>query len=203
MADTIIQHPALAGALTFLLMEADWLLSIVQHRAMESHYKDHYETYPIRTVEGNPLLRRAVSHGRWIDLRHLIPALVVSCIVYYVMSRLREDQALLVLGLIWGTFFALLAIHSRNVWSYAAGRRGVHGKIWIHMRTGYQMSLGQYAGLLIFAGLLAVLDPSPFLVGIALSCVVAIARVSVFLLRAPRIETGDPPPSESTQPPTG
>lgn len=198
MADTIVRSPALAGALTLALMVADWLMTIVQHRAMESHYKDHYETYPFRTVEGNPLLRRAVARGRWIDLRHLVPALLVSGIVYYVMSRLRDRQALLVLGLIWGTFFTLLAIHSRNVLSYAAGRRGVHGKIWIHIHTGHRMSLGQYAGFLVFAGLLTALDPNPLLVGVTLSCVVAIARETLFLRRAPRIETGDPPPNGAT-----
>lgn len=198
MADALVRSPALAAVLTLVLMMADWLMTILQHRAMESHYKNHYETYPLRTVEGNPLLRGAVAQGRWIDARHLVPALFVSGIVYYAMSAFTERQAWLALGVIWGTFFTLLATHIRNVLSYAAGKRGVHGKIWIHIRTGYRMSLGQHAGFLVFTGFLAALDPNPFLVGVALSCVVALAKSTLYLLRAPRIETGDPAPTGST-----
>ena len=197
MAEILIHLPIWAGVVTFGLMCLDWALTILQHREKQAHYRAHYATYPVDTVEGNPLLQTAVQRGKLLNPRHQVPALVFSIAVALLLSVMTTERlALVFLGAVWGTLLMVIAVHVRNLFVYGAGRRGVHGKIHLHQRTGYVMSVGQCSGALFLTGILAALVPHPFLVGVAVAAVLAVLRQLVFLARAPRIEPGDPCPPE-------
>ena len=52
MIDWFVIHPWLTGVATFFLMWGDWLLTILQERERHLHYADHYQSYPMNTIEG-------------------------------------------------------------------------------------------------------------------------------------------------------
>jgi hypothetical protein len=56
--DWLVDHPWAAGGVTFLLMRSDWLLTIHQERERKLHYAEHYESYPVNTIEGSPLYQK-------------------------------------------------------------------------------------------------------------------------------------------------
>jgi hypothetical protein len=39
-------------------MWTDWLLTITQGKKRKLHYNEHYQSYPINTIEGNPILQK-------------------------------------------------------------------------------------------------------------------------------------------------
>lgn len=53
--------PVLVGLITFGLMWGDWFLTTLQERERSSHYAEHYQSYPINTIEGNPMLQSSAS----------------------------------------------------------------------------------------------------------------------------------------------
>lgn len=198
MADILIHQPIWAGAITFVLGCLDWVLTVLQHREKQAHYQAHYATYPVDTVEGNPLLQARVQRGKLFDPRHHIPILVFAIGVGFLLTLMNTERvALFFLGAVWGTFLMVIAAHLRNLLVYRAGRRGVHGKIYLHQRTGYRMAIGQYGGALFLTSSLVILVPHPFLVGVVVAAVLAVVRQVVFLFRVPRIEPDDPGPSEA------
>jgi len=57
----LINNPVIVGLITILLMYSDWLLTIVQETERKDYYYKHYQSYPINTIEGNLILRDAVT----------------------------------------------------------------------------------------------------------------------------------------------
>jgi hypothetical protein len=195
MADLLLRRPLTLGIATFLLMEADWVLTILQQRARATRPQPYQRTYPVDTVEGNPLLRRDVGSGRLLSVRHLTGAILVSGILAWLASEMRPEHTAPVLGAVWGTFLIVIETHVRNIVAYAASRVGMHGKLHVHQRTAYRMSIGRYAGTLVFVSALTVLDPTPFLLGVCVAAAITIARQLIFMRRVPPIPVGDPSPA--------
>ena len=77
MIEWFVVHPWLTGVATFFLMWGDWLLTILQERERHLHYGDHYQSYPINTIEGSPLYQSSVKARRIAEPKHLIPALTL------------------------------------------------------------------------------------------------------------------------------
>lgn len=73
------------GVVTFFLMWSDWLLTILQERERHLHYAEHYQSYPVNTIEGNPLYQLTVKAKRIAEPKHLIPALILSVLVAYAL----------------------------------------------------------------------------------------------------------------------
>jgi hypothetical protein len=51
MIEWFAVHPWVTGVVTFFLMWSDWLLTISQERERQLHYSEHYESYPINTID--------------------------------------------------------------------------------------------------------------------------------------------------------
>jgi hypothetical protein len=196
MIEDLIRRPIVGGATMFVLMTIDWVLTVLQARAATGAFRKHYGTYPVDTVEGNPVWRGDVARRSFLNPRHLVASILVAVFVGVVLSGMPErGPALLFLGAALGAFLVVIAIHLSNVIAYAGARRGVHGRVVIHLRTGYVMSVGRYAGIAVLLGAIAIVVPHPFLLGTALAAAVGVLRQLLFRWRSPRIGSGDPTPT--------
>jgi hypothetical protein len=101
------------------------------------------------------------------------------------------------IGYVWGLYLIVDTTHLGNLLGYRAGRRGLHGKLFLHQRTGYLMQMGRYFALGIFLILLAVCSASLFVAGVAVEGVSSAARQLVWMRKIPAIDTPDVPPLTS------
>jgi hypothetical protein len=195
MIDWFSSYPWIAGVVTFLLAWVDWLLTILQERERQLHYAEHYQSYPVNTIEGNPRYQSTVRARRLLEPRQLIPALLMTLIVTVAFAWIPQDWRPLLLGYVWGLYLIVDTTHLGNLLGYRAGRHGLHGKIFLHQRTGYLMQMGRYAALSMFLILLAVCSASLFVVGVAVGGVSSAARQLVWMRKIPAIDEPDEPPS--------
>ena len=197
MVDWFIDHPWITGVVTYFLMWSDWLLTIFQERERQLHYAEHYESYPVNTIEGSPIYQKAVTAKRIAEPRHLIPALILSVIVALSLIWIPQNMRAILIGYVWGLYLIVDTTHFGNLLGYRAGRRGLHGKLYLHQRTGYIIQMGRYFALAIFLILLAVCSASLFIVGVAIAGVSSAARQLVWMRRIPAIDAADEPPTAS------
>ena len=197
MVDWFIDHPWITGVVTYFLMWSDWLLTIFQERERQLHYAEHYESYPVNTIGGSPLYQKAVTAKRIVEPRHLIPALILSVIVALSLMWIPQNMRAILIGYVWGLYLIVDTTHFGNLLGYRAGRRGLHGKLYLHQRTGYVIQMGRYFALAIFLILLAVCSASLFIVGVAIAGVSSAARQLVWMRRIPAIDAADKPPTAS------
>jgi hypothetical protein len=176
-------------------MWTDWLLTIGQERERQLHYSEHYESYPTNTIEGNPLYQKAVVARRIVDPRHIIPAAILSVIVGLALVWIPEAFRVLLIGYVWGLYFIVITTHLGNLFGYRAARRGLHGKLYLHMRTGYVIQMGRYIALALFLTVLAICSASMFMMGIAIAGVSSPARQLAGMRRTPAIDPSDPAPT--------
>lgn len=195
MLDWLTAQPLAMGAATLLLMWSDWLLTILQERERSAHYGRHYESYPIDTIEGSSILRSAVAQRRFVHRRHLLPALVLSGAVAYAVTVIPKHWLAPFAGYVWGLFLIVDSTHLGNLIGYRAGRRGLHGKIWMHQRTGYVIQMGRYLALAALLIVLAAVSGSPFIAGVAVAGLTSALRQIVWLRRTPAVPPDDAPPA--------
>jgi hypothetical protein len=203
MIEWCVEHPWIAGVVTFFLMWSDWLLTVLQERERHLHYFKHYESYPVNTIEGNPLYQSTikklyVSAGkarRIVEPTHIIPAVVLSVIVALLLVWIPRELGGLLIGYVWGLYLIVMTTHWGNLLGYRAGRHGLHGKLYLHQRTGYLMQMGRYVALTFFLILLAVCSASLFITGVAIAGVSSVVRQWAFMLRIPAIDAADEPPT--------
>jgi hypothetical protein len=196
MAHWFTSHPVFFGIITFVLMWSDWLLTILQERERRAHYGEHYESYPLNTIEGHPLFQSAVRKAHLVDLRHIVPALILSIVVSFAMDYFPDQWREIFLGYIWGLYLIVDTTHIGNLLGYRFSRRGLHGKLYLHQRTGYLVQMGRYAALAAFLLILTVCSASLFIGGVAIAGITAIVRQLVFLRRVPAIPEDDAPPDQ-------
>jgi hypothetical protein len=194
MVEWFVDHPWVTGVVTFFLMWSDWLLTILQERERQLHYAEHYESYPVNTIEGNPLYQKVVTAKRSVEPRHLVPALILSVLIAFVVAWIPRDFRALLLGYVWGLYLIVDTTHLGNLLGYRAARRGLHGKLYLHQRTGYVIQLSRYIALAMFLILMAVCSASVFIVGVAIAGVSSAARQLVGMRRVPAIDVADKPP---------
>lgn len=195
IAEWFSHHPVAAATATFALMTSDWLLTVWQQRERARHGSDRTRTYPVDTIEGNPLLRSAVHRARWFAPRHAIAAVVLSALVGLGLAYAPPPWRVPLLGYVWGLFLIVDATHLGNLLGYRACRRGTHGQLWLHQRTGYLVQAGRYAALAVLLVVLALLSGSAFLAGVAVAAVSTVLRQFVWLRRVPAIAADDAPPA--------
>ena len=194
MVEWFVDRPWVTGVVTFLLMWSDWLLTILQERERQLHYAEHYESYPVNTIEGNPLYQKVVTAKRIAEPRHLIPAMILSVVVAFLLVWIPENFRAVLIGYVWGLYLIVDTTHFGNLLGYRAGRHGLHGKLYLHQRTGYVIQLSRYIALAIFLILMAVCSASLFIVGVAVAGVSSAARQLVWMRRIPAIDAADKPP---------
>jgi len=50
----LMNSPVVIGFITMLLMWSDYFLTLLQEKERKEHYSQHYQSYPVNTIEGNP-----------------------------------------------------------------------------------------------------------------------------------------------------
>jgi hypothetical protein len=195
MIEWFAAQPWVTGVVTFFLMWSDWLLTISQERERQLHYSEHYESYPTNTIEGSPLYQKAVLAQQIVDRRHIVPAAILSVIVAVSLVWIPERFRVLLIGYVWGLYFIVITTHLGNLLGYRAARRGLHGKLYLHQRTGYIIQMGRYVALAIFLIVLAICSASMFMLGVAIAGVSSAARQLVGMRKTPAIDPSDPAPT--------
>jgi hypothetical protein len=191
MMDWFAIHNWATGLITFLLMWGDWLLTILQEREQRSHYREHYQSYPIDTMEGNPLYQSSVKIGRVAEPKQIITALILSTLVAYALVWIPQSLHVPFIGYVWGLFLIVITTHLGNIFGYRAGRYGLHGKLLMHLRTGYLIQMGRYLALAVFLIVLAVCSGSSFMGGVAIAGITSAARQLLWLRKIPAIDVAD------------
>lgn len=194
MIQWLTAHPLVAGVITFFLMWSDWLLTILQEQERQAHYSEHYQSYPINTIEGNPLLQSAVHQKRLIEPKHIVVALMVGATVTLGLSCAALEWREPILGYVWGLFLIVDTTHLGNLIGYRASRQGLHGKLYLHLRTAYLAQMGRYIALAVFLTVLAICSSSLFIVGVAVAGLTSALRQMLWLRRVPSIPEDDRPP---------
>lgn len=192
----VVSHPWGAGIVMVLLMWGDWALTILQERERVEYSGRHYKSYPVNTIEGNPMLRAAVERRRFIDRRYLLLAVTFSAIVAYAIVWIPALLQTAFVGYAWGLYLVAITAHLGNLIGYRGSRRGLHGTIALHLRTGYVVQAGRYLSLTILLAIVALLTASDFAAGVAVAALTSTARQYLWMRRVPPIEAGDPPPAE-------
>jgi hypothetical protein len=195
MIEWFAANPVAMGIVTLLLMWSDWLLTVLQERERRLHYAEHYLSYPVNTIEGNPYYQKAVSEKRIIEPRHIIPALVLSALAAFALVLIPKDVRVLFIGYIWGLFLIVDTTHIGNLIGYRAGRRGLHGKLAMHLRTGYVIQMGRYLSLAGFLVVVTALSESLFMAGVAVAGLTSAVRQLVWMRKTPAIDEADAPPA--------
>jgi len=195
MINWLTNYPVLLGLITFLLMYGDWLLTIAQERERIKHYFKHYQSYPINTIEGNPILQNGVSKMQIINLRHFIVAGIVGILIAYDIPHESLSRKELFLGFVWGLTLIVNTQHLSNLIGYKAGRKGIHGKLWIHQQTGFITQSGRYFSTSLFLFILSVLTGSLFLYGVTIAGFISAIRQLLWIIKVPKIDKNDLPPA--------
>jgi hypothetical protein len=194
LVDWFETRPIAAGVATFVLMWVDWALTVLQHRERARHSANHYKSYPVDSVEGNPSLQQAVARGRLFNATHLLAAVVVSCVVGVASWWMVAEARPVFLGYVWGQYLIVSSTHLGNLLGYLASRRGIHGQVRIHQRTAYLVQAGRYAGLAALLVVAALCSGSLFVIGMAVAGLASSVRQLVLLRRVPAIPAGDAAP---------
>lgn len=191
----LVNQPLVVGLGVVVLMLADWILTVAQERERRSHYSEHYQSYPSNTIEGNPTLQNAVAGGGLIDLRHLGVALAIGVVVALATNFVSGPAREPMVGYFWGLFLIVCSQHLSNLIGYRAARRGVYGKLWLHLRTGYVTQAGRYFSLTLLLLVLAVASGSTFIYGVTLAGLTSCIRQLVWMRKLPADDAGDPRPA--------
>jgi hypothetical protein len=191
MIEWFIDHPIVSGIMTFLLMWSDWLLTIAQEKERAEHYFEHYQSYPTNTIEGHPAFQSSIPQRQWISPKHFIAAVIIGTVVSIMLMVIPRIWCELLLGYVWGLFVIVDTQHLSNLIGYVAGRRGIHGKLWMHQRTGYLMQSGRYFSITLFLLVLSILSGSIVVCGVTIAGFVSSLRQLIWLKRIPKIEKVD------------
>lgn len=195
MLNWLMNEPVVVGLVTVMLMLADWMLTIAQENERRLHYSEHYQSYPVDTIEGNRALRQSVATRRLLHPRHLLAALFVGAAVASAMAVVSAPWRMPMIGYFWGLFLIVISQHLSNLIGYRAARRGVYGKLWLHLRTGYVTQAGRYFSLTLLLLVLALLSASPFIYGVAVAGLTSSLRQLVWMRKLPAPQgAGDPRP---------
>ena len=115
--------------------------------------------------------------------------------VGFVAKLLSGEVRELFIGYVFGLFLIVGETHLGNLIGYRASRRGLHGKLYLHLRTGLLVQMGRYTATTVFLILLALASGSTFIAGTALAGFTSALRQLLWLRKTPAIPPGDPAPT--------
>lgn len=190
----LTNNPIIIGLITMLLMWSDYLLTLLQENERKEHYSKHYTSYPVNTIEGNPAIQESVGKLKIFNIRHFTATIIAGIglpVALLFMTNLLHE---LFLGFIWGSLLLVNTQHLTNVLGYRASRRGLHGKLFLHQRTGLIIQSTRYLATAFFLFVLAVLSDSLLIYGVTIAGFVSSLRLCVLSKKVTPIEKEDIPP---------
>lgn len=190
----LINNPVIIGLITMLLMWSDYLLTLLQEKERKEHYSEHYQSYPVNTIEGNPAIQESVSKLKIFNPRHFTTTIIAGIglpVALLFMPKLLQE---FFIGFIWGMLLIVITQHLTNVIGYRASRRGLHGKLFLHQRTGLIIQSGRYLATALFLLILAVLSESQIIYGVTIAGFSSSLRLLILSKKVAPIEKEDLPP---------
>jgi hypothetical protein len=190
----LMNNPVILGLITVLLMWSDYLLTLVQEKERKEHYSKHYQSYPVNTIEGNPAIQESVLKLKIFNLRHFTATIIAGIglpVALLFMPKLLQE---FFIGFIWGMLLIVNTQHLTNVIGYRASRRGLHGKLFLHQRTGLIIQSGRYLATALFLLILAILSDSLIIYGVTIAGFLSSLRLFMLSKKIAPIEKGDLPP---------
>jgi hypothetical protein len=194
MIEWLISNPVIFGLITFILMCLDWGLTILQENERKEHYFEHYQSYPINTIEGSPSFQHAVSQRRLINPKHFIASVIIGIAVSFALILIPRGFSALFIGYIWGVFIIVCSQHLNNLFGYIASRKGLHGKLFLHQRTAYLIQSGRYFSIAILLLILSILTGSEIIYGVTIAGFTSGFRQIIWLRKVSLIGKNDLPP---------
>ena len=191
MINLLLNNPLLSAVILILLMWTDWLLTLAQAREIKKYYYKHYQSYPINTIEGNPILQKDVKKDKVFNLKHFITSIIVGVIVFFSLKYLPKESQEFFVGIIFGIFLLVITQHLSNLLGYRASRKGIQGKLFIHLRTGYLVQAGRYFSTTILLLVLAIISDSQFIYGMTIAGFISVLRQISWMRKIPPIKSED------------
>ncbi|NOZ12220.1 MAG: hypothetical protein GXO69_01075 [Acidobacteria bacterium] len=201
MLNTLLNHPVSIALVTMLLMWCDYLLTLAQEKERKKYYSKHYQSYPVNTIEGNPAFYEAVERLKLFSPRHTAAMLIIGVAVPLSLFYIPESLRLVFLAYAWGLFLIVITQHLSNLLGYRISRKGVHGKLLMHQRTGLMIQSARYLSLAVFLLVLSVLSESQVLYGVTVAGFTSSLRLFVLSRKITPVEKDDIPPIETVTDP--
>jgi len=195
MIDWLIKNPFVFGFITFLLMWIDWLLTIAQEKERKEHYYKYYQSYPVNTIEGSPAFQSGVAKQQLINTKHFIASVIIGTVVSFALMLITAEFSVLFIGYVWGLYIIVITQHMNNLFGYIASRKGLHGKLWLHQRTGYLIQSSRYFSIAILLLILSLLTGSEIIYGVTIAGFTSALRQIIWLRKVPSIDKNDLPPN--------
>jgi hypothetical protein len=186
MIDFLMDKPLFIGIITTLLMWCDYFLTQIQIREVKRSYHKHYKSYPIDTIEGNTIIRKEVEKGKLFNYKHFIISIILGIIVFLLFAIKNIGE--LYVGIIWGFLIIVNIQHINNIIGYIASRKGLHGKLYLHLRTGYIIQSARYFSITILLMILSAITCSKFMYGITIAGILSSTRELLFMRRLPSLK---------------
>ena len=191
----LMNNPAIIGLITMLLMWSDYLLTLLQEKERKEHYSKHYQSYPVNTIEGNPVMQESVSKLKIFNIRHFTATIIAGIGLPVALLYLPDLLQELFIGFIWGILLIVNTQHLTNVLGYRTSRRGLHGKLFLHQQTGLLIQSSRYLATALFLLVLAILSESQIIYGIAIAGFASSLRLFILSKKVAPIEKEDLPPA--------
>ena len=176
-------------------MSIDWVLTIFQEKERKEHHFKHYQSYPINTSEGSPAFQSGVAKQQLINTKHFIASVIIGTAVSFALMLIPLAFSELFIGYVWGLFIIVSTQHLNNLFGYIASRKGLHGKLWLHQRTGYLIQSGRYFSVAILLLILSILSGSEIIYGVTIAGFTSALRQIIWPRKVPLIDKNDLPPS--------
>ena len=199
MTEWLIDNPYFFGLITFALMQLDWFLTLSQEKERKGHYFKHYQSYPINTIEGKPSFQNSVAKTQYFNPKHLIASVIIGTGVAFALIFIPPKFGALFIGYVWGMFLIVCTQHLTNLTGYIASRKGLHGKLLLHQRTGYLIQSGRYFSIAVFLLILSILSGSQIIYGVTIAGFTSSARHLILLKKVPEIDQNDSPPDPNLE----
>ena len=193
----LISNPFIIGFITIILMFSDYFLTLAQEKERREHYSEHYRSYPVNTIEGNPAFVESVSKIKIFNPKHFIAAILIGVVIPIVIIILSPGYREIFLGYAWGLFFIVNAQHLNNLMGYRVSRKGLHGKLLLHQRTGLRIQSARYLSITILLLLLSILSGSQIIYGATIAGLTSSLRLFILSRKVAPIAENDLPPENA------
>ncbi len=190
----LMNNPFVIGLVTILLMLSDYFLTLIQEKERRDHYSKHYQSYPIDTIEGNPAFQESVSKLQIINPKHLIATVIIGIGLPFFLFFIPDIYREIFLGYVWGLFLIVITQHLNNLIGFRISRKGVHGKLLLHQRTGLLIQSGRYLSIALFLLILSILSESQIIYGVTIAGFTSSLRLLILSKKIVPIEKNDLPP---------
>ncbi len=181
-----MNHPDLL--LLPVMMLADYWLTVAGAVQREGQYANHFK---MKHYELNPVWQKDVAQKRWLNPWHIALTLVITGGLYVVLESggLPSEFCRGVVGCVLVLFGMILGRHLNNLLVFRFLNRQPHeisGQVVLSHRFVLYVSLFQTLMVLIPVGLIAVLSPTPFVIGALIGLLLFLVTNGVWIGRAKR-----------------